>query len=356
MRDQLQSSLAGFDKGLVLLWGLAVDPVLAAVRDQLRDLGVPTMLVDQAKVLATEIRLDIGESIAGSLRTPDYEVDLNAVTAVYVRPHDSRWLPAIAEAGPQSSAWLHAVQVDDILASWSEITPALVVNRVEAMAANGSKPYQSTQIRELGFAVPETLITTDPAAAQEFWVRHGTVIYKSVSAVRSRVTRLCPEHIERLDDIACCPTQFQQYIDGTDYRVHVVGDEVFACEVICDADDYRYPGTRPVEIRSCRLPGEVEERSRLMAAAMQLLVAGIDLRKTPGGDWLCFEVNPSPGFICYEQLTDQPIANAIAKLLASGPIKEKFAPPLVSCPRNKHIFRCDQNGPPARREEGAYLN
>ena len=27
---------------------------------------------------------------------------------------------------------------------------------------------------------------------------------------------------------------------------------------------------------------------------------------------------------------------------------------LVSCPRNKHIFRCDQNGQPARREEGAY--
>src|SRR6516165_11940761 len=29
---------------------------------------------------------------------------------------------------------------------------------------------------------------------------------------------------------------------------------------------------------------------------------------------------------------------------------------VVSCSRNKHIFRCDQNGPPARREEGAYLN
>src|SRR5947199_7777246 len=29
---------------------------------------------------------------------------------------------------------------------------------------------------------------------------------------------------------------------------------------------------------------------------------------------------------------------------------------LVSCPRNKHMFRCDQNVPPARREEGAYLN
>src|SRR5215470_6741833 len=35
---------------------------------------------------------------------------------------------------------------------------------------------------------------------------------------------------------------------------------------------------------------------------------------------------------------------------------------LVSCPRSKHIFRCDQNGPPARRSEpdwqweGAYLD
>ena len=26
----------------------------------------------------------------------------------------------------------------------------------------------------------------------------------------------------------------------------------------------------------------------------------------------------------------------------------------MSCPRNKHVFRCDQNGPPARRKEGAY--
>src|SRR6516165_2755103 len=31
-------------------------------------------------------------------------------------------------------------------------------------------------------------------------------------------------------------------------------------------------------------------------------------------------------------------------------------PVLVSCSRNKHIIRCDQNGPPARRDEGAYLN
>ena len=39
-----------------------------------------------------------------------------------------------------------------------------------------------------------------------------------------------------------------------------------------------------------------------------------------------------------------------------------FSRIVVSCSRNKHIFRCDQNGPPARPSEpdwqleGAYLN
>ena len=39
-----------------------------------------------------------------------------------------------------------------------------------------------------------------------------------------------------------------------------------------------------------------------------------------------------------------------------------FEGSLMSCPRNKHIFPCDQNGPPARRSEpdwqleSAYLN
>jgi glutathione synthase/RimK-type ligase-like ATP-grasp enzyme len=187
------------------------------------------------------------------------------------------------------------------------------------MAANGSKPYQLEQIRKLGFDVPETLVTTNPDAARDFWERHETVIYKSVSGARSIVSRLRPEHTERLADVTFCPTQFQRYVPGTDYRVHMVGDELFACEVISEADDYRYPGVHEVEIHARRLPRDVEERCRLLAAAARLPVAGIDLRRTPEGEWYCFEVNPSPAFTYYENRTDQPIANAIARLLTAGP-------------------------------------
>jgi RimK-like ATP-grasp domain len=303
---------------LVLLWGLESDPPLAAVRKQLGSLGIANKLIEQRQVLDTDVCLDVGDVVNAWVRIGGQEIDLNTVTAAYVRPYDSRQLPVIADEGPQNPAWQHAAAVDDILASWSEITPALVVNRLGAMASNNSKPYQLQQIQGFGFSVPETLITTDPIAVQSFWKRHGTVIYKSVSGIRSRVSKLRPEHVERLGDIAFCPTQFQQYVTGVDCRVHVVGDQVFSSEVSCAADDYRYPGDHTVEVRACRIPADVEERCGRLANTLQLPLAGIDLRRTPGGEWYCFEVNPSPAFNYYEGETGQPIANAIARLLANG--------------------------------------
>jgi RimK-like ATP-grasp domain len=301
---------------LVLLWGFETDPPLLAVREQLRTTGTPNVLVDQRLVLDTDVNLQVGEEVEAVIRVGECEIDLATVTAAYIRPHDSHRLPEIYSAGTQSLAWQHAIEVDDILSSWSEMTSAFVVNRLSAMASNNSKPYQLQQIERLGFGVPETLITTDPKAAQAFWERHGNVIYKSISAIRSRVARLGPEQAQRLEDIAACPTQFQQCINGTDYRVHVVGEETFACEVLCDADDYRYPGQHAVEVRPYDLPSELESQCHKLATALQLPVAGIDLRRTPTGEWFCFEVNPSPGFTYYEEAAGQPIANSIARLLA----------------------------------------
>jgi hypothetical protein len=39
---------------------------------------------------------------------------------------------------------------------------------------------------------------------------------------------------------------------------------------------------------------------------------------TPEGEWFCFEVNPSPAFLYYQQATGQPIATAVAGLLAAA--------------------------------------
>lgn len=319
----------------ILLWGLPADSPIAVVRDALQRNGCPVTLLDQRAIMSTEVELVAGTGGEGWLRFDDRTIDLGTAKAIYVRPQDWRELPSVVRAGPQSELWRHASAVHDILLSFAEMTSALVLNRPSAMAANGSKPFQAAWIESLGFRIPDTLLTTDPDAALEFWKQHGRVIYKSMSGIRSIVSRLTPAHRQRFDDIASCPTQFQEYIPGTEYRAHVVGDEVFACRITSDADDYRY-ANEAVDMQACELPDEVAALCRRLTRSMNLLLAGLDLRCTPGGSWYCFEVNSSPAFTCFDAASGQRVTEAVARLLASGaeqvdlPFVEDYPPRLES--------------------------
>jgi RimK-like ATP-grasp domain len=302
---------------MILLWGVPGDSPLARVHSALCRREAAVAFVDQRDVLETEVELCVDSAVHGVVRTPDQVVPLDQVTAAYVRPYSSAQLPAIERAGPFSAAWQHAVGIDDALMSWADLAPAYVVNRPAAMATNSAKPYQALFIQAVGFGVPATLVTTDPEAVREFWAEHATVIYKSLSGVRSIVSRLEETHRARLERVRWCPTQFQQYIPGTDYRVHVVGDDVFACEICSLADDYRYAGRQGlgVEIRPYQLPRDIADRCRALSRSLGLYVTGIDFRCDPEGRWYCFEVNPSPAFTYYQNASGQPIDETIADLL-----------------------------------------
>jgi glutathione synthase/RimK-type ligase-like ATP-grasp enzyme len=305
---------------MVLLWGIATDSPLAQVRAALERIAAPVIFLDQQTLLRIELEMTVERAVQGTLCLPEQEIALDSVDAVYLRPYDVRRILAMQGAAPQSREWHQAIRLEDALLSWIEMTPAFVVNRPSAMASNNSKPYQARLIESQGFGVPDTLVTTDVAAALEFWEKHGSVIYKSISGIRSIVSRLRPEHRERLNDVANCPTQFQEYIEGTDFRVHVVGNDIFACEIRSTADDYRYPDLQNGGVQICPFTPQADlaDRCRALAASLKLPVAGIDLRRTPGGKWYCFEVNPSPGFSFYEDATGQTISGAIAKLLTQA--------------------------------------
>lgn len=310
---------------MILLWGLPGDGPMSAVHQVLEEQGAPVFFLDQRRALETHVELSVDARAEGRLCVGERTLELGAVTAAYLRPHDSRRLPEVQRAGPGSAPWNHATLLEDILFSWAELTGARIINRPSAMAPNGSKPFQAQLIQSLGFRTPATLITTDPEAVRRFQERHGTLIYKSISGVRSIVSRLKPEHAGRLERLRWCPTQFQQYVPGEDHRVHVMGDAVFAARIVSSADDYRYASRQQgrTRIEHAELPEELLERCRHMALAMHLPVAGIDLRRTPEGEWYCFEVNPSPGFTYYQEATGDEMDQAVARLLrdAPGPVQ-----------------------------------
>jgi hypothetical protein len=309
---------------MIMLWGLPEDQPLAAVLASLRERDAEVTFVDQHRILETEVEVSVEGTFSGSVGLPGRKIDLTTVGAVYLRPYDARRLPSVSKAlcgqGNPSPALAHALAVEQALLSWCEVAEALIINRPSAMASNSSKPYQARLIAAQGFAVPDTLITTDPQAAREFWEYHGKVIYKSVSGVRSIVTTMSNEQSARLADVRWCPTQFQEFIAGEDYRVHVVGEKIYACRIISGAADYRYARSQgaDLQIAPCQLPEDIAGASRQLARSLELVVAGVDLRRTAEGRWFCFEVNPSPGFTFYQEFTKDPIDQAIADLLLAG--------------------------------------
>jgi len=305
---------------MILLCGIPSESPLAMLREALTDLNVPAVVFNQRHFSSTHFDFNFTHGgINGSLSLDGQCFDLSEITGVYMRLIEHTILPEFRSLGPHGPEQRQCCNLHDALMRWLEITPARVVNRCRPMASNSSKPYQAQLISQIGFSTPETLITNDPELVREFYAQHGRVIYKSISGVRSIVEELTPRALARLDQIRWCPTQFQAFVDGTNVRVHVVGEEVFATRIETDVTDYRYASRQngEAELTAIELSDELSEQCIRLASALELPFAGIDLKVTGDGEVFCFEVNPSPGYTYYQSHTGQPIASALARYLSS---------------------------------------
>lgn len=304
---------------MILLAGIPTESPLAMVADALRETHAHFFILNQRR--AGEMRIEFTLSsgtVTGWLECGNELYRLEDFEGVYLRLMDDRSLPELSAEPEDSPLRAHVKGLHEALHGWVEVAETRVVNPPSAMSSNASKPFQSQLIRQHGLCLPETLITNEPDLVREFLNRHSRVIYKSISGVRSIVQLVEKKDLDRIHKIRWCPTQFQEYIEGDNVRVHVVGEQVFATRVCSCAVDYRYAQTQvgtPAELAACELPGEIVERCVALAGALRLPFAGIDLKIATTGQVYCFEVNPCPGYSYYQAHTGQPIAAAVAQYL-----------------------------------------
>jgi hypothetical protein len=304
---------------MILLCGIPSEPSLGLVIDAVRELGVPYLVFHQREFqsAALELQIDSG-GVRGWMQYQGNVYRLEDFTAVYTRLMDYRFLPEI-EAEPQDSPnRLHCAAVHDTLMRWHEIMPGRVLSRGSEVSVNYSKPFQAQLIHNQGFKVPETLITNDPDLVRAFCLKKGRVVYKSISYIRSIVKTFEDTDLDRIWSVRTCPTQFQQYVDGTNVRVHTVGTKAFATAITAQTTDYRYAYLEGEEerLREMQLPEDLARRCVALSQALNLGFAGIDLKIVHGGEVYCLEVNPCPAFSYYQLHTGQPIAAAVARYLA----------------------------------------
>ena len=307
---------------MILLCGIPTETPLALVLEALESNGSRYVVLNQRKFSSMKMSLEIrGAKPTGKLQLNGDSYSVDEFTGVFTRMMDYNHLPELKDVPADSPQMNVCRNLFDTLTRWAEITPARVVNRIAPMGSNFSKPFQAQLIKRYGFEVSETLITNDPELVRAFRARHGKVIYKSISGVRSIVQTLTDADMTRIDSIRWCPTQFQAFVEGTNVRVHTVGDRVFATAIKTEATDYRYAQRQSgdyAELRPVDLSDDLAEMCVKLSAGLGLAFAGIDLKITPENEVYCFEVNPSPAFSYYESQTGQPISRAVADYLGGN--------------------------------------
>lgn len=297
---------------MILLWGVIEDPPMNMVFKRLKEIGAPVFFLNHADIGETELYINFLDEPAGYIEVYNQTIDFKKVTAAYMRPYNFKFFPEFRALLPDDDLLNEISLRESMLWSWAELTNKLIINKPSSSASNFSKPFQTELIKRAGFKIPDTLITTDISALQQFLKVHKTIIYKSISNIRSIVKTIRINQAIDLTAIENCPVQFQEWIDGTDYRVHVIGEEVFACKIVSEGVDYRYSNAI---VEAAKLPEDIAEQCVILTKILGLNLSGIDLRLSKENVWYCFEVNPSPAFSYYELQSGLAVSQAIAEYL-----------------------------------------
>ncbi|MGW0314024.1 hypothetical protein [Streptomyces flavidovirens] len=186
------------------------------------------------------------------------------------------------------------------------------------------KPYQWEVARQVGLALPRTLVTNQPEKARTFIqdVGVGRTVFKAFLANVDawRETRLVRwEDLDHLESVRYAPVIFQEFVPGADLRVTVVGDRVFAAEIDASATSYPVDMRMVVDealVRPVALPSALTDMLLRLMRRLGLVYGAIDLRRRPDGHYVFFEVNPAGQWLFVEERTGLPITAEVAGLLA----------------------------------------
>jgi glutathione synthase/RimK-type ligase-like ATP-grasp enzyme len=190
------------------------------------------------------------------------------------------------------------------------------VNSPQAIDLHAKKGYQLQLLAEKGIRIPKTLITNDANEVLAFKeALKIPLIYKPVRG-GAHTAMLTDKDLtpERLSSLAFGPIKLQECVTGVDIRVYCFEDELFAVEIQSSTLDFREdPSAKRVAIT---LPDSVIADCFAVAKTLGLIFTGIDLRRTPDGEYIFFEANPCPIFIGDEIKSGHPITAKLIDLLA----------------------------------------
>ena len=192
-----------------------------------------------------------------------------------------------------------------------------------------NKYFQMQLAQEIGFLVPETIISNDKRCLAEFVKKYNGALLKLMSQeiytigeneVRGFYTnRITEEDLFRFGGAEENPIVLQRYIDKLyEVRYTVVGKYHFVCRI--DSQDseqakhdwrrYDIPHTPHVAIVP---PPDIQNKVTRFLNELSLEFGALDFIVSPTGEWFFLEINCMGQWLWIEQLTGLAISDAVVE-------------------------------------------
>ncbi|MEZ5831667.1 MAG: hypothetical protein R3D05_10850 [Dongiaceae bacterium] len=178
------------------------------------------------------------------------------------------------------------------------------VNPIDKVSVAEHKIYQLRCAEALGLRIPQTLVSEDPRALREFAARnrHGTIckpIFHGLFVEGSDRYSIYTRRVSATDftdeSYADCPVLLQEEIPrSADVRATFIGSKCFVADITTEenAVDWRDPR---LSIRHAvsTLDTYTESLCRQLLRRLGLVYGAFDFIRTPEGDLVFLEVNPT---------------------------------------------------------------
>ena len=189
------------------------------------------------------------------------------------------------------------------------------LNCYDAIEMHKIKTYQLNLMAKNNIRIPKTIITNNSDELIDFYEKNNKkVIYKPV--LGGAMTKQLTDddlNAEKLSTLKTSPVQLQEFVEGIDIRVFVMGKDIYPAEIKAKTIDFRADDKHT--ITPVELPDNVNEDCLKALKLLQLGYSGIDIRKSNDGEYVFIEANPAPMFIHFENVTKYPISQKLIELL-----------------------------------------
>lgn len=217
---------------------------------------------------------------------------------------------------------------------WDSLKGAKWVDDLERIDYASNKLRQLRIASEVGFVIPQTLVTNKAQAVRQFFEQvNGKMVSKLLTALSYSMTAnssfflytsiVKEEDLQDAESLRYCPMVFQEQIPKQqELRVVYVNGNVFVGALNADVYatatvDWRKPGVEVGAWQHHQLPDEFVCRLQAFMGKFGLSFGSLDFILTPSGEYVFLEINPVGEWGMLEKNLDLPISDAIAEALIS---------------------------------------